>query len=348
MSLKTTSLTALVFLAVSSSARAELVSYVCTDPIGDNASTIDLARMRIDFDNDNALYRITLDATEERPFSGNFRININLFNPDTGSTGEHTSAVNDVLNEFDLDEPVTRIVLNGGDASFLYWSAGDRVATSSDEGLGMPDETNGFFTSIIRLDSGAGDLAFEDVPDNPATGTACVPAATVPPLKATSVSDGSTSGAAISGGATSDGAMTFSDRFTPGDVIELHVRLQPDASDLGKTAEVFVIMAAGSRYYLLTPLGIGPFSGLSGLVPFSELLLEEAAELNMFDPEESLILNIFEPFGGGLTLTPAMKGTYAFFTIKTTTRTISPEGSAGRASQHRCKVQQIRDHRSDR
>ena len=118
------------------------LSLTFVDPVGDNTGPIDVTQMSMTFDNGTGEYEIVLTATTEAPFHGQFRINVNLWNP-TAST-----AFSDVLNDFDLSTGVTVIRLTGTSGALLAWDAGDVVATNTLAGLGNPPGASFFRTSV--------------------------------------------------------------------------------------------------------------------------------------------------------------------------------------------------------
>jgi hypothetical protein len=112
------------------------------DPVGDNTGPIDVTEMSMTFDNGTGAYEIVLTATSEAPFQGQFRINVNLWNPTAAS------AFSDVLNDFDLSSDVTVIRLTGTSGALLAWDAGDVVATNTLAGLGNPPGASFFRTGV--------------------------------------------------------------------------------------------------------------------------------------------------------------------------------------------------------
>src|SRR5882724_11154883 len=75
-------LLAILSFTVMATAQAEPLVFSFADPVGDNTGAIDVTAMSFDFDNATGDYTITLTATTANPFVGQFRVNINLFNPD--------------------------------------------------------------------------------------------------------------------------------------------------------------------------------------------------------------------------------------------------------------------------
>jgi hypothetical protein len=127
------------------------LAFTFVDPVGDHTGEIDVVSMAFLFNNTTGEYEIVLTADPAFPFRGTFRININLFDPDTGfGTQRFPSVFNDVANDFNLDYATTTITLYGTHPCLLYWDAGDRVATNS-EPFGNPDGTKLFRSSVMNF-----------------------------------------------------------------------------------------------------------------------------------------------------------------------------------------------------
>ncbi|MBI5085121.1 MAG: PEP-CTERM sorting domain-containing protein [Acidobacteria bacterium] len=108
-----------------------------SDPVGDSTGVVDATGLTMWFDNTTGDYTIKLTADAANPFIGTFRINLNLFNPDTGSVAQDPSYFVDTMNDYDLASPVTEIILTGTNTRLISWGAGDRVAYTSTP-LGNP------------------------------------------------------------------------------------------------------------------------------------------------------------------------------------------------------------------
>src|SRR4051812_11191374 len=52
-----------------------------SDPVGDQLGSIDVTGMVITFKQNNGAYTIVLTADAAHPFTGQFRVSINLYNP---------------------------------------------------------------------------------------------------------------------------------------------------------------------------------------------------------------------------------------------------------------------------
>ena len=143
---------AVLLLGSVASARADQLYFTFTDPVGDNTGPIDVTQMSMTFDNVTGAYEIVLRANASAPFVGQFRINVNLWNP-TGF-----SLFQDTLNDFNLSTGITVIILTGTNLNLLAWHAGDVVATNGTHvpgctntlaGLGNPPGSTFFRTSVI-------------------------------------------------------------------------------------------------------------------------------------------------------------------------------------------------------
>ncbi len=128
---KLTFFIALMILAGVSAAHAASLTASFTDPVGDQTGNVDVVGVVFNFDNTSGVYEILLTADAANPFVGVFRINFNLFNPDTGSIAQNPSFFQDQINDFNLQFPTTSVTLTGTNARLLSWDAGDRVATNS-------------------------------------------------------------------------------------------------------------------------------------------------------------------------------------------------------------------------
>lgn len=131
-----------------------LHSLTFTDPIGDQ-TFIDVTEMVLSWVPDTGEYTILLTADPAHPFMDNFRINLNLFNPDTGTTAQNPAFFQDAVNDFSLSTPQAAILLTGTNPRLVSWDPGDRVATNSTP-FGNFDGTSLFRSSVNSLpfDSG--------------------------------------------------------------------------------------------------------------------------------------------------------------------------------------------------
>lgn len=146
-------------------ANADFLYYSFDDPVGDQIGVfdIDVTRMDFSFDNNSGAYTILLTADETNPFQGDFRININLFNPDTGTTAKNPSFFEHNVDDYYFVSPVTTFTLSGTNSYLLSWDSGDRVATS-DIPFGNPDDVVSFRSEVRTVPNltGRDDIADGD------------------------------------------------------------------------------------------------------------------------------------------------------------------------------------------
>ncbi len=148
--LRAAALLGIIGLFGSESAKAQGLVLAFTDPVGDHCGRIDVTTMRLAFDKASGAYTITLRAGPASPFLGAFRVNVNLFNPDTGTTAQNPSFFADNLNDFDLAAPMTTLTLTGVNPRLTSWNAGDRVAPATPP-LGNPEGLSSFRSSVLDL-----------------------------------------------------------------------------------------------------------------------------------------------------------------------------------------------------
>ena len=131
-----------------------VLSLSVVDPVGDHTGPIDVVKMVLLFENVTGEYEIILSASATNPFIGEFRININLFNQDLGTTTRPPSMFSDCCNDFVLDNSTTIIKLSGTWSYLSVWGVGDRVFTNSLEGTGNPDGLSLFRSSVTSVPFG--------------------------------------------------------------------------------------------------------------------------------------------------------------------------------------------------
>lgn len=135
----------------------EVLTFSFADPVGDGYpgmapfTRIDLTGMQFTFDNTTGEYENIYTADASKPFLNDFRLNTNLFNPDTGTTASDPSFFQDTFNDYDLSVQTTSIRLTGINLRLLAWEAGDRVAVSGPDPLGLPDSSGGFSSGVVDL-----------------------------------------------------------------------------------------------------------------------------------------------------------------------------------------------------
>lgn len=132
------------------------LTFSIVDPVADQRGTIDVTGMKITW-TPNGKYAIELTADPANPFTGQFRININVYNPSSTSSAKVFRHVcsqcqkfgNMNKSDFDLGSATTTtLTLSGGDPELKLWKAGDQVATNSYAGLGNPPGSSLFRSSV--------------------------------------------------------------------------------------------------------------------------------------------------------------------------------------------------------
>lgn len=144
-------LLAILSLILASTAQAAKLTFSYTDPVGDQTGAIDVTKMTVVFDNATGVYEIVLRATAAHPFVGLFRVNINLFNPDTAAGN---SLFQDTVNDFNLATATTELTLTGTNVHLEFWDAGDQVATNTNAGLGNPPGSSFFRSGVSNFPLG--------------------------------------------------------------------------------------------------------------------------------------------------------------------------------------------------
>ncbi len=150
-------------------AHATLLRFNFTDGVGQDSDpgffypigAIDLTGLQVTFDDTTGAYEATFTAAAANPFQGDFRLNINLFNPDTGFGNAATpSAFNDTGNDFHLGSPQTTVILTGTSSNLTFWDVGDRVAANGSlsgptamVNLGVPAGPSIFVSGVLDLNN---------------------------------------------------------------------------------------------------------------------------------------------------------------------------------------------------
>ena len=146
---KATLMTALIAMVTFNLVQAEPVLVSVTDPVSDNTGPVDVIGMEFEFDNETGNYRILLTTTDAEPFLGDFRIDIELFNLDAGTTADDPSFFQDTINDFSLLVPSTSLILSGTNSRLLSWDTGDRILLNNlPDGTPHPDGITDF-SSVV-------------------------------------------------------------------------------------------------------------------------------------------------------------------------------------------------------
>jgi len=140
---------ALIAMVTFNLVQAEPVLVSVTDPVSDNTGPVDVIGMEFEFDNETGNYRILLTTTDAEPFLGDFRIDIELFNLDAGTTADDPSFFQDTINDFSLLVPSTSLILSGTNSRLLSWDTGDRILLNNlPDGTPHPDGITDF-SSVV-------------------------------------------------------------------------------------------------------------------------------------------------------------------------------------------------------
>ena len=144
---------ALIAIAFTQSPPAQAVplTFSYLDPIGDQTGSVDVVGLTFDFDDSTGAYEIRLTADSANPFLGAFRVNINLFNADAGTTAADPSLFSDTFNDFNLGSATTALTLTGTNTRLIAWDVGDRVAITGPAPLGVPDGSTSFQSAVRNL-----------------------------------------------------------------------------------------------------------------------------------------------------------------------------------------------------
>jgi hypothetical protein len=164
-----------------------------TDPVGDQLGTVDVTGMVMTFDSQGN-YEITLTADSAHPFFGQFRVNLNLYNPDAPLVTKKNGFISQVFqavcnkcdgydktnaSDFNVTSPTTTLtggILKGKDPALTYWGFGDRVAAGTAGGLGNPPGASFFRSAVDNFVSSSSTGGFFDNEDTIAydnCGTGC-------------------------------------------------------------------------------------------------------------------------------------------------------------------------------
>ncbi len=141
-----------------STAQARTLTF--TDPVADQTGTVDVIGMVMTFSK-TGHYRIDLTASADHPFVGEFRVNVNLYNPEVSANTRFFSfackncAVFDPAinhSDFNITVPTTTLTLMKGKSKVLKtWDTGDQVAISSFAGLGSPAGVSVFRSAVANM-----------------------------------------------------------------------------------------------------------------------------------------------------------------------------------------------------
>ncbi|MAG29808.1 MAG: hypothetical protein CL908_02805 [Deltaproteobacteria bacterium] len=133
------------------------------DTVGDHGApiNIDLISLYLSFDPATGDYELLWVTDPAQPFLGSFRLNTNLFNPDTGTNLPDPSFFQDTLNDFTLSTPQQTMLLTGNNPRLTAWAVGDEVAVTCPSPLGCPTVSLGFSSAVGPIVGGPGYDSFD-------------------------------------------------------------------------------------------------------------------------------------------------------------------------------------------
>ena len=133
------------------------------DTVGDHGAPvdIDLVALYLSFDPATGDYEALWVADPANPFNGTFRLNTNLFNPDTGTSAQDPAFFQDTLNDYTLATPQETMLLTGNNPRLTAWAVGDEVAVTCPAPLGCPTNTFGFASAVAPIGGSFGFDSFD-------------------------------------------------------------------------------------------------------------------------------------------------------------------------------------------
>ncbi len=201
-------------------------------------------------------------------------------------------------------------VLAQGAVGTLQFAPGNQVTSLFvqvvDDAFAEPDEH--FTVTLLNpqgteIGQGTKQIAiFDDDNDN-----------LYPPALRTLRTDGANPDATVYGGVSTDLGNFYTEQVSVGESIGIYVTLEPRLADLGRNAQVVVVVRSVGNHVQITPDGILPLDVTTigetvlQLVPFAEVALTERVDLNLL-----------QFLGGSLSLTADDLGLYEIFVGYTT------------------------------
>jgi hypothetical protein len=189
--------------------------------------------------------------------------------------------------------PLVRSV-TGGLAPYTATSSATATATVA---------VSGSTVTVTGVSTGSAVVTVKDALGNSDTVAITVATGATPPALTTTTGSGATTTAVIGGGITGDNGTTFGSTFSVGNAISIIASITPETAQIGESADVIVVVQAGSSYLMVASDSIAPWDGNpANLAKFSTITL---AASNTID--------ITAAYPGGLTLSSAEVGTYSIF-----------------------------------
>ena len=109
---------------------------------------VDLVNVYLSFDPTTGDYDLLWVTDPASPFNGSFRLNANLFNPDTGTSAQDPAFFQDTFNDINLLVPQQTILLSGTNPRLTAWAVGDRVASTCPAPVGCPSGVSSFGSAV--------------------------------------------------------------------------------------------------------------------------------------------------------------------------------------------------------
>jgi hypothetical protein len=142
-----------------------VLSLTYSDPVADQTGPVDVSGMTMTWDQGKKNYTVTLTADPNHPFTGQFRVVLNMYDPTAPSkdtffrrTCRKCDSFSPSQNkgvDFDLGTATqTSLTFTGRNKVLKFWAAGDEVATNSWASLGNPPGVSLFRSSVSGWPAG--------------------------------------------------------------------------------------------------------------------------------------------------------------------------------------------------
>jgi hypothetical protein len=148
-------------------ARAQYLRATFSDFEGDHLGDTDLIRMSLTFHQVTGAYEVVLESTENNRFGERFVLGINVFNADLGTLQANPTYFHDEAEVTGQACSVSIHRLRGTNSRLTAWSAGDRVAASGPDPLGVPmGDPFGDPFRVVSFTSGVAFLGDRETPED--------------------------------------------------------------------------------------------------------------------------------------------------------------------------------------